>query len=94
MMTGCLLSEEKRRRCVIWACQGRLGGVSSCLSFGFGRPLSGGLLPGRGKSGHHKAARPVKAGDARVQGRADGKCHRKQTAFPPSGEEGKGEKVR
>lgn len=43
--------------------------------------------PDRGKSGHHKAARPVKAGDARLEGRVDGKCHRKQTALSPPGGE-------
>ncbi len=41
-----------------------------------------------GKSGHLKAVRLVKARDARLQGRADGKCHRKHTA-----RKGKGEKV-
>lgn len=38
----------------------------------FGRLLAGKKLPVRGKSGHHKAARPVKAGDenlSRVLGR-------------------------
>ncbi len=59
--------------------------------FGFGWSLREGSMPAlRGKSGHLKAARPVKAGDARLQGRVDGKCHRKQTA---RGNTGKGEKV-
>ncbi len=59
--------------------------------FGFGWSLGVGSMPARrGKSGHLKAARPVKAGDARLQGRVDGKCHRKDTAH---GNMGKGEMV-
>ena len=54
--------------------------------FGFGRSLRGKLR--RGKSGHHKAARPLKGGAPRSQRRGDGQCHRKQTA-----RKGKGEKV-
>ncbi len=64
-------------------------------SFGFGWSLGEGSMPAhRGKSGHPKAARLAKAGDARLQRRVDGKCHRKYTATVLRwSNRGKGEKV-